>query len=171
MEQHNDYIFVTAYLTPGENLVWKGRPEKGNLFLPSDIFISLFGLFFLGFSLYWEYSVLQSGNTFMIFWGLPFIAIGAFLTFGRFLYKAYMRDKTFYAVTNKKLIIRSGRRTMIYHGKDLPPMTIHIHADGNGTIVFTETVVRSRNTQANTFSLENLRDFVLAQQAIDAIER
>lgn len=170
MEQNN-YQFITAYLTPDETLLWKGHPEKGNLFLPSDLFISFFGLFFLGFSLFWEFGVIQTGNTFMILWGVPFILIGCFLTFGRFLYKAYLRNKTFYAVTNKKLIIRSGRRTTIYHGKDLPPMTIHIHGDGNGTILFTETTYRSKGTRTNTFALENLRDHVFAQQAIDRMDR
>lgn len=57
----------------------------------------------------------------MVVWGLPFIGVGLYLLFGRFLQTLYLRDKTFYIITNKKLIIRSGNKVRIYRAEDLPP--------------------------------------------------
>ena len=171
MEEYGDYAFVNAYLTPDEVLVWKGHPEQGNLLLPADTFIAIFGLALLAFGIYWASIVIPAGEAAMQAFCILFIAVSVYLAVGRFLYKAYLRDKTFYAITDQKLIIRSGRNTTIYHGKDLPPMNIHVHGNGNATLIFTQTADRSKGIPANTFALENLRDYVFAQQAIDRMAR
>ena len=80
----------------------------------------------------------------MVVWGLPFIGIGLYLLFGRFLQTLYLRDKTFYIITNKKLIIRSGNKVRIYRAEDLPPMD---------------------------FALENIADVAGAQNALGRMER
>lgn len=171
MEEYNQYQFITPYLLPNERVLWKGRPEKGNLIMPGDLFTSFFGLFFLGFSLFWITGVSQAGSIFFILWGLPFVAVGCYITFGKYIHKAILRDKTFYVVTDKKLIIRSGRRTTMYNAADLPPMTVRIHNNGNGTISFTESYYRRGRHRANFFALENLRDVAHAQQALSQMER
>lgn len=172
MEHIIDYNFCNSYLLPGEYVTWKGRPEKGYVFSAADFVLIPFSIFWLAFALFWEMGAIQSGIPFMMIWGLPFIAVGLYLLFGRYIRSAYLRDKTFYVITNKKLIIKRGRKITMYTAQDLPPMTLQIHKNGNGTISFSETVYYRRGRQYNSyFALENIKDPVHAQNAVSQMER
>lgn len=117
-----------SYLDRGETLVWEGAPAGGIRVRPSDIPTSLFGLFFFGFAVFWVLMASSMsgpstggaidwiGSIFPLF-GLPFVAIGAYLVAGRFLWGAYVRSQTRYALTNKRAIIArnaSGRTLKSY---------------------------------------------------------
>ncbi len=171
MEDYDDYSFLKAYMGQDEQILWKGRPEKGNLILKEDLFLIPFSVFWLGFAVFWVFGAAQSGGFFALF-GLPFVAVGCFMLFGRFFYKSAKRNETYYVVTNKKLIIKTNRNVKIYMAGDLPPMKIEIHKNGNGTIIFSQ-YVRTRNTvnYSTDFQLENLHDYVAAQNAICSMER
>ena len=172
MEYLEGFQFCNPYILPGERILWKGRPEKGKYLCAQDFVLIPFSIFWLGFALFWEWGAIDSGYTFMILWGLPFIGVGIYLLFGRFIHSAYLRNKTFYVVTNKKLIIKKGRRIITYQSQDLPPMTLNLHRNGNGTISFCEAVrYRGGRTYHNYFSLENIADPVQAQNAINAMDR
>lgn len=114
------------YLDRGEKLIWEGNPAAGLRFRASDIVQSVFGLFFLGFSLFWVYmasSITRDapgpagfGLIFPLF-GLPFVAVGAYLVFGRFFWRSYVRGRTRYALTDKRAIIATnafGRKLKSY---------------------------------------------------------
>lgn len=172
METYTDFSFCSTYLLPGESIVWKGRPEKGHILTSADIIMIPFSIFWLGFALFWEFGVIESGIPFFALFGLPFIGVGIYFVFGRFIHKAYLRARTFYVVTNKKLIIKKGNRINIYTPHDLPPMTLQMHKNGNGSIYFTNMVhYRSGRHYTNHIALENLKDVVYAQHAISAMER
>ena len=105
------------YLDRGEKLIWEGSPAGGLKIRPSDLTASFFGLFFLGFSIFWVYMASSitrdapgSGGFGLIFplFGLPFVAVGAYLVFGRFLWKAFVRTKTRYALTDTRAIIATN---------------------------------------------------------------
>ncbi len=113
------------YLDRGEKILWEGAPVGGIRFRASDIFTSLFGLVFGGFAIFWitMASVITSkGNapgpfSFFPLFGLPFLAVGAYLAFGRFFWKAYKRSKTRYALTDKRAIVATsafGRKLKSY---------------------------------------------------------
>ena len=108
----------------------------------------------------------------MALFGLPFVAVGAYLLFGRTLRNIYLRGRTFYVITNKKLIIKKGNRITTYQAQDLPPMTLQIHQSGNGTITFTEAVrYRGGGSYHNYFALENIANPIQAQNAINSMDR
>ena len=172
MDYLEGFQFCNAYILAGEQILWKGRPEKGKYISANDFVLIPFSIFWLGFSLFWEWNAIQSGIPFMIFWGLPFVGIGIYLLFGRWIHAAYLRNKTFYVVTNKKLIIKKGNKITTYQTQDLPPMTLRMHNNGNGTISFTEAVrYRGGRTYHNYFALENIPDPVQAQNAINSMDR
>ena len=172
MEYTDDYQFYRSYLIPGESVLWKGKPEKGNLFTKRELIMIPFGVFWLGFCLFWESIAIQSGQLIAIIWGLPFVAIGFYLLFGRFIQSAFLRDKTFYVVTNKKIIIKRGSRSKMYNAQDLPPMEVEIHKNGNGTILFCEETYTRRGRRHHTYIiLENLKDVAYAQNAISQMEQ
>ena len=56
MNDLEGYEFCRNYMTDGEYILWKGRPEKGNLFTGQEVVMLPFSLLWLAFSVYWENS-------------------------------------------------------------------------------------------------------------------
>jgi len=125
-------------LLPDEKLLWAGTPKKGILFRSSDAFVIPFSIFWFGFAIFWESSVV-SGEApfFFMLWGIPFLAMGLYITVGRFFYDKFNRDKTVYAVTDKRVIIKSGvfkKNVQSFNIKILFNLSINEKSDGSGTI-------------------------------------
>ena len=99
---------VFAYdLREGEDLLWIAQPDANRLFSATDIAFVPFSLLWCGFAIFWETNALRMGGGFFALWGIPFITIGLYMVFGRFIYKHYKKQRTFYAVTNERVLIRS----------------------------------------------------------------
>ena len=114
-----------SLLGPGERLVWQGRPDRKLFVLrKSDIFLIPFSLMWGGFAIFWEISVLSTPDPlpFALF-GLPFVAIGLYIMFGRFLVDAYVRHNTDYALTNKRAIIATTAFGTKIRSKPIGPDT------------------------------------------------
>ncbi len=98
-----------AYLTRDERILWEGHPAP-NAQLPSKSwFEQLHGMAFLGFAIFWTISASAAGGTFALF-GLPFMAVGAYLVFGKELMKKRRLQRTVYAVSTKNLFIATSDR-------------------------------------------------------------
>lgn len=102
-------------LEPGETLLWSGQPRKGVVFRSSDIFFIPFSLMWGGFAIFWEASVLSLGHKtghqaplFFSLWGIPFVLLGLYLIFGRFIVDALQRKNTYYGLTDRRVIILTG---------------------------------------------------------------
>ena len=172
MEYRDELEIFRPYIGSDEYVLWRGKPGKGNMFAGQDVFMVLFGLVWLSFSLFWEATVIAGGAPiFFLLWGLPFIAIGVYLLFGTFIRRARLRGKTTYVITNKKIMIYSGKNMEMYEAEDLPPMHIKFHRNGNGSIRFYEQVYTRRGRMQSVFcALENLEDVAQAQNAIHRME-
>lgn len=171
MDYMDNYQFCRPYIIAGESILWKGKPEKGNIFTRRELVLLPFSLMVCGFSLFWEYMAMQTGQLFPILWGLPIVGIGFYMLIGRYIQAAYLRNKTFYVITSKKVIVKKGNRISMYDGHDLPPMEVEIHKNGNGTLLFYEDVYTRRGRRRSTYiALENLKDVAQAQNAISMME-
>ena len=131
-----------------------------------------FSILWCGFAVFWFVSALASGApiTFCLF-GLPFVAVGLYLVFGRFIHTSYMRKRTAYVITNKKIIRRRGSKLDMLHLNNLPSMTLTVNKNGNGTIRFGQeySYYRSGHRYANAsslFTLENIPNPVQVQDII-----
>lgn len=109
------------YLDDGENLLWVGAPTPGLSVQAADLPKSAFGLFYLGFAIFWTVlasaGAAKGGGLFAMafpLFGIPFMVVGAYILFGRFFFDAYRRRKTRYALTDRRAIIASSalRRSM-----------------------------------------------------------
>lgn len=134
---------LRSYLLPGERLLWTGRPRQGILFAGSDAFLIPFSLFWGGFAIAWNVGVWMIPPTgpdiaFKLF-GLPFLIVGLYLIFGRFLHDSSIRRQTFYAVTDRRVIALRASRRRKFKSLDirlLPALELEEHPDGTGTLTF-----------------------------------
>jgi hypothetical protein len=109
-----------------------------------------FSLLWGGFAIVWEYGVSghfdnahPTHNTgvinFMTLWGVPFVLAGQYFIWGRFFYVAWRKARTFYGVTNKRVLVLSrapGRRLSDGYLRSLTSVTLTTRTDGVGAIEF-----------------------------------
>jgi hypothetical protein len=110
-----------------------------------------FNLLLLAFAIFWEYSVFTLGRTatlgssafisqaIMVGGGLFLIAATLYQVVGRFPHDAYLRGRTFYGLTDQRVIIlttlRPPQRQSIAL-EVLGPITMTGRRDGRGTVSF-----------------------------------
>lgn len=177
MNYTDEFGFCRPYITPGESILWKGRPGKGHLFTGHDIFMIPFSIMWCGFAIFWEASVLTTPAPFFFkLWGIPFVCVGLYLVFGRFIWTAFIRKRTAYVITNKKIIRLRGNKIDILDGNNMPPVHVSAYKDGSGTIRFGQLDYygRRRNNSfdpnSGLFVLENIPDVAKVQQLIHNME-
>lgn len=137
MTEMEEMTFFTPYLELGEQVLWRGRPGKGKLVMAQDAFMIPFSILWCSFAIFWEATVLLSdGPMIMKLWGIPFVCVGLYLVFGRFLWTAHRRKQTAYAITDRKIIFRKGNKVEILDRTNLPAIHVEIFKDGSGTILF-----------------------------------
>ncbi len=95
MNNHDPYDFCRRYMTEDEYILWKGHPEKGNIFTGREAVMLPFSIVWLSFAVYWEITALRSGsNWFMVLWGLPVCAMESPLI-GRVYYDGVSQNQNF----------------------------------------------------------------------------
>ena len=131
---------IVQHLDRGERLLWSDRPRSGIRLRAQDLFLVPFSLLWGGFAIFWEASVISKGAPlFFMLWGIPFVCVGLFLIFGRFFFDAHNRARTFYGVTNERIIIVSGifsQQTKSLSLRTLTDLSLTQRNDGSGTITF-----------------------------------
>lgn len=130
---------LSQELAPGERLLWQGTPA-GGLLSQADCFLVPFSIMWGGFAIFWESAGLAGhAPVFFDLWGLPFVAMGLYFIAGRFWVKARSRQRTIYAVTDRRVIEigwafrKSVRSLALNH---LPALELSTRAGGRGRIVF-----------------------------------
>ena len=76
---------------------------------------------------------------FMSLWGIPFILIGQYMIWGRFIYTAWKKTHTFYAATNKRvLVLNTGTSRKLTDASisRITSLSLTTRTDGAGTIEF-----------------------------------
>jgi hypothetical protein len=128
-------------LSQDERTLWSGRPRQGLLLRASDAFLIPFSLMWGGFAIFWEYAAVTNTSAphFLVIWGIPFVAIGLYLIFGRFFVDAARRARTFYVLTDERVIIISGifsRTIKSLPLKTLTEVNLVTKSNNSGTITF-----------------------------------
>lgn len=137
MDQPSQQAALQPYLLPDERILWTGRPDPRRLFTVADLWLVPFSLMWGGFALVWETLVLSSSAPwFFVLWGVPFVVVGQYFIWGRFLYKRWDRSRTTYAVTNRRIIVLRGHRLQSVSVNPLPQINQSSGRDGEGTLAF-----------------------------------
>jgi len=96
---------LRQHLDNNENLIWTGQPKTGVIFRSEDIFLIPFSVIWCGFAIFWFTTAISSGAPFFFsLFGLPFVIIGLFFVFGRFIIDAKQRENTIYGLTEERII-------------------------------------------------------------------
>ncbi|MFH1067146.1 MAG: hypothetical protein V1746_04535 [bacterium] len=131
-------------LFKGEQILWAGQPETSVLFTKIDLFLVPFSFLWCGLAFAWELGVLifvKETAPLVIFglFGIPFVLIGLYVTFGRFFWKNAKKRRTYYAVTNKRVLVLTNvfnRRVQAEFIDRIPTINKSVRPDGIGTIRF-----------------------------------
>jgi hypothetical protein len=151
---------IKPELTPGEKILWSGRPGTKAVFHLSDIIAIPFSFIFCGIVFFWEYTALRAyigsrrpETLFLVLFGAIFAVAGLYYAFGRFFFVYYAKKRTWYALTGRRAIIitkifRTNVRSIDL--KTAGSITKRVNRDGTGTISFGSDKYRAQ-TQVNTY--------------------
>jgi hypothetical protein len=122
---------LEPYLRPNERLLWCGRPDPDVIFSPRDVFLVPFSLMWGGFALFWEGAVIVGGtNALFIAWGVPFVLVGLYMIFGRFIVKKRWKRSAAYGVTDQRALVAVGTRSISDSPIKNTPTSIRRSRDG-----------------------------------------
>lgn len=177
MENDASYGFVQPHLISGEYILWRGKPDKGRLLSISDIYAIPFSVLWCGGVCYGAYTSLRSGISFATPFLLLFVAVGLYISVGRFIHMAWLRSRTYYVITNLKVVRMRNHKVDMLMGSNLPPVTVETYKNGNGTIRFSQPVqyTQKRNhihiygMEKGVFTLENIPDVARVQRYLTQI--
>jgi hypothetical protein len=113
----------SGILAPDEDILWQGQPHTAINWRGLINPLTLMGVFFTGFSLFWiGMAFAMTANTdapfpFNVFplFGLPFLAIGLWMLGGRLVLDAWLRGRTWYTLTTQTAFIARnafGKKTL-----------------------------------------------------------
>jgi hypothetical protein len=98
-------------LSPGETVLWQGKPEKWPFVTMGPLnmmFVVPFSLAWGGFFLFLEALAIQARSILGILGLAPFALFGLYLIGGRFWAGVRCWENTFYVVSNKRVLLRLG---------------------------------------------------------------
>lgn len=173
-------------LRPGERLLWTGQPNPSRLLSAGDVIMIPFSLMWGGFAFFWEFMAIKlnlKGGTgpgiIMPIFGLPFCAIGFYLIFGRFIFLANQRKRTYYGVTDQRaLFVTLGRQRSSQYVTFDRQLNVQksIRGDGSGSIIFGNSqmptwavsmMARNQNTAAQIPTFAEIKDAAEVAALID----
>lgn len=124
-------------LEDGERILWQGRPDGRPRVTKSELPLTLFGCLFAIFGFGFTIAAIKTGGLWPI--GLVHFSIGAFLASGPTLVGPFLRRRTWYTLTSRRVLIATdfpmgGRK--LYGAKLTPDTRIKFDGSAPGTIKF-----------------------------------
>ena len=134
----NEAVFQNDLLR-GEKILWVGQPETTVWFTGADIFLVPFSLVWSGIAITAAASALGSARGMGMFAFIPllFTIFGVYFVLGRFVYKYWRKKNTNYAVTDKRVLVRTrlwGDHLQAANVDTIPSITKSVGRGGIGTI-------------------------------------
>src|SRR5215510_7839109 len=152
-------------LAGDESLLWSGQPDRSVIFHTDDLFTIPFALTWGALVIYGQMSLLVADGHIRnpvpwpsVVWALPFQVLAQYLIWGRFIHVASKKSRTFYAVTSKRILLRSVGK---WFGSQLKTLDLSaageikmsIRSKGIGTLQFGESVPVSYKRRDDSLNL------------------
>ena len=133
---------ILEHLEPDEKLLWSGSPEK-RIFTKHELLrIPVSTVLIIAFAAYWIFR--QDVSNLMLAVVAAALSVVFYNTFGKLALKAIHRKRTFYLLTENRVIIilanKTGecKKTAQTYINDLVSSAIALNRDGTGSILFSE---------------------------------
>jgi hypothetical protein len=168
---------ILGELLPGERIEWAGRPNPSVILHPEDWLAIPFSLLWGGFAVFWLLGASgiwgfwsnrpdRAFQWFGVVWGTPFVLVGQYMIWGRFLYSRWRKQRTYYALTNRRAIIFQssfgGRSSASAYFERLPMIDKRVRSNGAGDISFGGPIAGEwqwgRNNSPRPLTFEDLDD-------------
>jgi hypothetical protein len=130
---------IREELNQGERILWSDRPQQGFMLHRSDIAMIPVSLMFCGLATFISLTMVTESPLSVTLWSLLFVLLAAYMLVGRFFVEAMQRGRTYYALTNERVLIifgLFGRKVKSLDLKTIYLMDINVNSDGRGTITF-----------------------------------
>jgi hypothetical protein len=102
-----------SHLLTGESLRWQGRPAP-RCWTFRNWRHSLFGMLLLPFSIWWQGVGYSLGQEYASFWPvllpLPVLLAAIYLAFGHLLLARLEWEQVYFAITDRRILLRKGLR-------------------------------------------------------------
>lgn len=139
MESYESAQDLRTELTRGEKLLWSGSPRQGLLLRAQDALMIPFSILWAGFLIYSQYTVPSfSPSPFFRIFSVLLVLYGLYFVVGRFFVDSWIRSRTAYGVTDRRVLIITNvlKRNVRSLGlRTLPEVAVSRRGDG-GTITF-----------------------------------
>ena len=130
---------IQQELDAGEQVLWSGRALPGLRIESGSLLQSAFGLAFFSISVASLYAAGKESTIFPVLWTSLFVLAGFYYFVGHFFWNALCRKYVEYAVTNQRVIVRSGilnETTQSIEYRKIRTLTLTEKPDGSGSIQF-----------------------------------
>lgn len=131
---------LRAYLAGDERLIWTGQPVRNLNFRPRDVGWLAFGFSWLSFASFIEYLLLTSAVAGLAHvFGALLVITGLLLVAGRFTIDGFIRAKTYYGISSKRILILQefpGTEVRTIQLAAVSDLRLVQRSDGTGTIEF-----------------------------------
>lgn len=141
------------YLESEERVLWTGQPERRAYVWRGSWYMIPWALLWAGGVFAWEATAIQMmlgtvgcPGLCMVVWGIPFVLLGTHLLIGRFWVAAREARRTCYAVTNRRVLLRTGAfepALIAFPLRSLPYLQLFREPGGRGSIQFTPPTLRT----------------------------
>jgi hypothetical protein len=143
----NPESVIHEKLDADEKLIWTGQPAQGLRLQPADSFLIPFGLFWTVMAVSMVRTIINqpadpASQLVGLIVGTGFVLIGIYLLIARFWVDAAMRRKSFYGITDRRIVIVSGlfsQRVKSVTLRTLSDVTMTESRNGSGIITFGPT--------------------------------
>lgn len=145
---------IADYIVPGEQLLWAGRPKQGFALRGWDVVHIPLGLLMaiVGTAITFV-QIRNSTDSFAICFMLVWTVGAYWAAFGRFFNDARKRARTYYALTNFRVMVISANGSTHVRAMQLitlEKITFTKRSDGTGTIEFNRPSFKSFQYQFET---------------------
>jgi hypothetical protein len=150
---------LQPFLDPGERLLWYGFPKKGLAFRNIDFFLIPFGLFFTIVISAMEIAAFIAGSMLFFILFFPFIFVGLYFLFGRWIYGTWQRSVTIYGVSDKRVLCRKPlifkKQFYALPLEKINNIDISIRDEDVGTITFNSNLIQDFKNKDYEYILDN----------------